>query len=332
MFFTSSGNRADSHYQGTFNGNGDDWHDFSAGDETIDLTISTGSGGAGNYYLCWSNSSTDFDFYLYNNAMTQVASSTNSGGTFEEFYFENTTGSTGTYHLAVLYRSGSTAGVQIEIFSHNAGTWNEHTVAAGSTTSPSNATNTGVVSVGAVAHGSYSQPNGSDVIKSYSSRGPSNSGMTLPDLCGPTDTTGYIYPGGFGGTSAATPNAAGAACAFWSADSGLSNYAIRWLMREQADLSRDWGASGDDNVYGKGGAILADYHYGTEWLARSYGNSDDSTDAPYYTFQAAHDAIPSGGRMLVFAGSYPETALLGDTGKSMTIELVPDSSSATMGD
>ena len=70
---------------------------------------------------------------------------------------------------------------------------------------------------------------------SYSSQGPSNGGMTVPDLTGPTNTTGFTYST-FTGTSCATPNVAGAACAFWSARPTYSNTAIRWLLYEQAEL------------------------------------------------------------------------------------------------
>lgn len=334
VFFTSAGNRAESHYQGSFvDADSDGWCEFSTGDETINISIGPGSGPGGPYYLSWSNSGIDLDFYLYNPALTTVvASSTNSGaGVFESFDFQHG-GAIESYHLAVYRRSG-TGSNTIEIFSHNAGTWLEHIVAENSTTSPSNSTGSRVISVGAVSHGSYGQPNGSNVIAGYSSRGPSNSGNILPDLCGPTNTTGFTYSGGFGGTSAATPNAAGAACAFWSSDTLLSGYAMQWLIKEQADLWRDWGTSGIDNTYGKGGVLLTDYRYGTRWMARSYGNTGNASSAPYYTFQAAHDAVPSSGRILIFGGLYyPEAAILGDTGKYITVERVSNSGVVIFGE
>lgn len=332
LFFTSAGNRAESHFQGTFTDtDGDHWHEFSSGDETINLTISPSADGP--YYLAWSNSGSDFDFYLYNEDKTTiVASSVNSGnGVFEEFSYDNP-GATATFKLAVKHKSGSTSSI-LEIFSHNAGTWDEHAVAEGSSTSPSNATGTRVLSVGAVTQSLYGQPNGSAVISSYSSRGPSNSGMMLPDLCGPTDTSEFTYVT-FGGTSSATPNAAGAACAFWSADTGLNGTGIRWLVIEQADLWRDWGSSGNDNTYGKGGLRLADYDYGTRWVARSYPGTVDNGTVPFQTVAAAHAAVPNGGRLFIFGSSYgtfPETATLGDTGKSIAVEVVPDTSGALMG-
>jgi hypothetical protein len=157
--------------------------------------------------------------------------------------------------------------------------------------------------------------------------------MTLPDLCGPTDTSEFTYTT-FGGTSCATPNAAGAACAFWSADTGLVGGGVSWLLKEQADLWRDWGTSGNDNTYGKGGMRLADYQYGTRWVARSYAGTIDDGTVPFHTVAAAHADVPDNGRLFIFGqnyGSFPEAATLGDTGKSITVEVVPDSSSALMG-
>ena len=60
----------------------------------------------------------------------------------------------------------------------------------------------------------------------------------------------------------------------------------------------------------------------------------NATTGPYYTLQAAHDAVPSSGRILVFGqsyGTFPETATLGATTKSMSVQLVDDSSSAVFG-
>ncbi len=331
MFFTSAGNRAQSHWQGAFaDGDADGWHQWSGADEIISITVAPGQGG--NYYLSWSNSGTDLDFYLYNlDASSVITSSTNAGvGVFESFYYENATASSQNLNIAVWRKSGS-SNTQLEVFTHNANTWNQHAIAANSTTSPSNCTGTNVLSVGAVSRTVYGNPNGSNVIASYSSQGPSNSGMILPDISGPTNTTGFTYPGGFGGTSSATPNAAGAAAAFWSADTNLVASGITWLIKEQADLWRDWGAAGNDNIYGKGGIQLIDYRFGTRWLADNYPGLTDDGTVPFKTLQAAHNNAPNNGRVLVFGDSYPATATLGTTGKAMAVEMVPDSSTGRFG-
>ncbi len=306
-FFTSAGNRAEQHWQGTFNAGGGNasWHDWSAGDETLRITLGSGSGIG--FYLSWNTGagSADYDLYLYDATMSTVlASSTAGGSTFEEFYWENTGPSTVTVNLVVGRYSGAT--LEFEVFGHGGGTW-EYFVSAGSTTSPSNSTHANVISVGAVNWWDFGSPPGTAGIQaSYSSRGPSNSGMTLPDLAGPTETTGFTYGAGFGGTSCSTPNSAGAACALWSSQIPWSGSAVRWLLLEQSRLHRDWGTGGLDNVFGHGGASLAPFAANTTWLARGYGNTSNLSTGPYYTLAAAQGAAASGGRILTLPGSYSE--------------------------
>jgi hypothetical protein len=330
IFFTSAGNRGDSHWGGDFeSGDGhSDWHDFSLGDETINIIMADGEGA--NFYMSWdiSGGTYDYDLYAYDSAdpPNVLASSTNGGNNYESFGFTNNTGSAKIIRLAVWRDSGGVT--TFELFAHGGGTWQEHIVAAGSTTSPSNSTHFNVVSVGAVDWNDYSSPPGTHgIIEDYSSRGPSNSGLTLPDICGPTNTTGLTYSGGFGGTSCATPNNAGATCAFWSAYPQLSASAIRWLMLRQASIYKDWGGGGTDNTYGRGGASLIDYFANTTWVARAYGNINDTTAGPYYRVDPAHEAAVPGGRLLfVLGGSYPEPATLT---KNLRVEAI--GGSATLG-
>jgi hypothetical protein len=212
----------------------------------------------------------------------------------------------------------------MEVFVHNfdgACTWQEHYMPQGSTTSPSNSTDSRVISVGAVDWEDFDSPSGTgNIIQSYSSQGPSNNGMTLPDICGPTNTTGYTYPGGFGGTSCATPNVAGAATCFLSSDPSCSEYALWWILAKHAQYWRDWGTPGIDQVYGNGGAYYLDFVDNTLYVAREYGNTADSRTAPFYTIQGAHEWAIQGTRLLIFGGGdYPEPALLE---KEITIETI----------
>lgn len=330
LFFTSCGNRANSHYEGAFTDiDGDNIHEFAPGDESIDVTV--GANGGGSHYLSWSNAASDFDFFLFDNAGNLLMSSANAGaGAFETFAFNPTTAT--NCRLAVSRRGGP-ANSTLEIFSHNAATWNEYAVAAGSSTSPSNATQPNVISVGAVTQGSYGAVAGANVIAGYSSRGPSHGGMTLPDLCGPTDT--LVFPSGtFSGTSCATPNVAGAAAAFWSADLLLNADGIRWLLTTQAGLYRDWGGTGVDGVYGAGGARLVDFRAGTRWVARNYPGTLDDGTVPFHTALAAHLYVPNGGRLLILGanfGTFPEPVTLGNLGKGFDVQVLPGTSPAILG-
>jgi hypothetical protein len=334
LFFTSCGNRADSHYEGAFSDpNEDGFHEFAPNDPYLDVTIRTGEAAGGSHYLSWNNPARDYDLLLYNAAGTLVASGATSGiGAFETLSFTNT-GATAVFRLAVFQRAGLGPSL-IEIFSHNSATWNEYAVAMGSNTSPSNTNRDRVISVGAVDQTNFGGAVGADVIEGYSSRGPSNGGLTLPDLCGPTNTIGFTYPGGFGGTSCATPNAAGAAAAFWSANSNLNASGIAWLLRKQAGLLRDWGAPGAENTYGEGGLRLVNYRAGTRWLARDYPGTTDDGSVPFHTVHAAHLQVPNGGRLFIFGdnfGTFPEPVQLGNLGKGFVVEAVPNSSPAQLG-
>ncbi|MFC1572351.1 S8 family serine peptidase [Candidatus Eisenbacteria bacterium] len=319
LFLTASGNYAERHWQGDFNpGYGsEDWHDWTPGDEDNSIIIS--SGDELRSFLQWNGSpdDPDYDLYLFDGAGNELASGTEVL-TYDKISWTNNTGSDKTVYLAVYRASGGVT--DFELFA-SLGRSMQHSVAWSSTTSPSNATGDNVVSVGAVHWEDYDSPNGTGgIVASYSSQGPSNDGMLLPDICGPTSTTGFTYPGGFGGTSCATPNIAGALCAFWSADRLLGTHAPYWLISKQAALWRDWGAAGNDNIYGHGGGILIDYVPNTLWVARDYGNFFDYRSFPFYRVQSAHNAATEGGRLLIFpGGDYPEGVTLT---KALTVETV----------
>ena len=261
LFFTAAGNHADSHYQATFApapGNPvPGWHRFAGGDETNNITIPADE--RVDFFLQWNNADnvTDYDLYLYDaNITVELARSINVGAaTFECLTYTNTTGAAVVTHLGVRRMAGNA--VEFELFeSSTAATW-QYLTPASSTMSPSNTNHRNVVSVGAVDYANFDQPNGTPgLIMPYSSRGPTNGGLTAPDLCGPTNTTGFSYPGGFGGTSCATPNVAGMVAALWSADTGVLPQVVRDAVYEWALAFRDWGPAGRENTYGRGGAIL----------------------------------------------------------------------------
>lgn len=261
LFFTSAGNRAQSHYQATFVAAGGNpipgWHQFAAGDETNNIEVPNNQ--TVSFYLQWNNADavTDYDLYLYNAAITvELARSINVGSaTFESLQWTNTTGAAASTRLGVRRMAGNA--VEFELFeAASSSTW-EYLTADNSTTSPSNTNHLNVLCIGAVDQSQWASPNGTvGIIEPYSSRGPTNGGLAAPDVCGPTNTTGFTYPGGFGGTSSATPNCAGATAALWSADTTVTPAVIRNAVYEWAGLFRDWGVAGRDRLYGRGGLIL----------------------------------------------------------------------------
>ncbi len=305
----SAGNYAECHYQGVMSPGGDDWHDFTGDDETINIII--GAGERVNFSMVWNtNGDTyDYDIYLFDASFNEIASSTNPSDYFEQFSYTNTGGSDQLVHLAVESYSGGNT--EFEIFTYY-GDWQEHQVATSSCPPPNNASAANILTVGAVEWDDFQSPNGTgNIVTGYSSRGPSNNGRVQPDVCGPTRCNTFIYPGGMGGTSNSAPNVAGALCALWSADPVLYADTIRWLAHTKAGIWRDWGSGGLDNVYGHGGMYLWYYHPGTLWISRAAGNTTDHRSYPLYTVQGANDWAVNGGRFVFLgAGSYPEPAVI----------------------
>jgi hypothetical protein len=312
LFFTSAGNYALEHWQGNFNSGAGSasWHDWVNGDEALTLSVPPSTTRAAKFDLSWNTAGgTDYDIYLYDASLSTVLASGTSGGTtYESISWMNTGPLAVTVHLAIHRFSGGAA--EFEIFGTESAGW-EYRVADGSTSSPSNASGVNVLSVGAVPWNVYASASGNNPIANYSSQGPSNSGMLLPDFVGPTNTSGFTYAS-FGGTSCATPNAAGAICAFWSDELPHGGNAVRWLALEQArTLWRDWGAPGLDNVYGFGPCRIVGWVANTTWVARGYGNVANHPSAPYFTIAAGQNATTPGGRMLIFpGGTFPENITL----------------------
>ena len=316
IFFTSSGNRARTHYQGTFSdADTDGWHNYSGTDETINISMP--SNGDASFYLAWDTSggTTNYDLYLLDNALDTIIKAGDTGELYEEFWWRNTDASSQTVHLVVRRLSGPSA--EFELFMHGDGTWQQYIVAANSNTSPSNSTHPYVISVGAVNSENFDSPTGdTGIIASYSSQGPSNSGMTLPDLCGVTADTGFIY-GIFTGTSCATPSVAGAAGAFMSCDSLMGTTIVHELFLDMPGKYRDWGTTGNDNIYGRGGATAPRNDSNTVLICKRLNNTGGQLYLPFYYVTEAYDSVYSGGRMVFFDGSYTDTLTLN---KVLTVE------------
>ena len=318
LVYVAAGNFARCHWQGLYNpgGGSPDWHDYYNGDESVDIVITDDE--TVSFGMQWNTAggTYDYDLYLYDSNLNVIVASTNPENYFEEMSWTNTTGVDQLCHLCVKrYEGGVT---EFEIFTRY-GAWQEYDMAWSSASPPNNATSPNVITVGAVPWGDYGSPNGSyGILADYSGQGPSNGGMSLPDICAPTNVTCFTYPSGMGGTSCSTPNAAGATAAFWSADLLLHLDAIRWLILEQAGQWRDWGDPGPDLAYGRGGMILYEFAPHTLWVARSYGNVADDRAYPLYTLLFAHYYAETGGRLLLFPGGlYPEPVNLS---RQLTVE------------
>ena len=122
----------------------------------------------------------------------------------------------------------------------------EYFVAAGSIASP--ATSPAALAVGALCWESRQ-------LEPYSSQGPTIDGRVKPELVGHDSVSSATYgpfegcPSGFAGTSASSPEVAGAAALVKQAYPKLSPDGVRdYLLRN----ARDLGAPGPDSTYGAG--------------------------------------------------------------------------------
>jgi len=310
LFFTSAGNFARKHWQGSFNdSDSDTWHDWVNGDEGLNVEVP--NNGEVTFHLSWNTAGDifDFDLILTDLNLNILDESDTQGEDFETVFWRNTTGMRDTVLVFVQRLSGGDT--EIELFEGDNGRWLEHVVAAGSTISPANSTQSNCISVGAVYRTNYSSASGTTgIITGYSSLGPTNSGNTAPSVCGPTGTTTVAYGGEFHGTSASAPNVAGAAAAFWSSAPQLSASAVRYLLLEKAGIFKNWGAAGFDNTYCRGGIALHTFQANTVWVDRRSGNFFGFPWLPYFFLVHAQKAAVNNGRIVFLGQNYREPITL----------------------
>ncbi len=307
LFFVSSGNNHGGHWQGFLqDADGDDWHQWSGGDETNEFTV--GDGEEVMVSMQWNADPDpvhdDYDLYLYRVSNNSVLESSTSDWSYETLSWTNDTGGSLDVYIAV--KQHGTDVNEFEVINRRGGTDLEYHSSQGSTMSPSNSTAPNCISVGAVERWHYGDPPGSSgILASYSSRGPTNSGNLTPDIVGPTETTSFAYGGNWGGTSCSTPNVAGMAAALWSEHDYLSASGVRLLLFRQAELFHDWGDGGHDILYGRGGAALFRWIGNARFIYHAGGNVSGVSTLPYLNIEQADALAPSNYTMIFLGESIP---------------------------
>ena len=261
LVLTSAGNERRSHWQGpTTDGDGNDWVDFSPGDDLNELSSSMSAGDRVAVSIVWDDwdsPSSNYSLHLFNLDGTEpvevaVSDRPQSGQSwqtpFEQISYTAPDG--GRFGVRIS-RSGVVGSNEMELFSLDSDL--NDRVGEGSLTIPSDSVD--VVAVGAV---NYNAPY---AYRSFSSAGPSNGpggtfagGATKPDLSGFDGVSTASYgTRGFFGTSAASPHAAGAAVLIRDAEPGLDHAQTRTFLESRA---LDLGVTGKDNDYGWGRVFL----------------------------------------------------------------------------
>ncbi|MCB9170007.1 MAG: S8 family serine peptidase [Flavobacteriales bacterium] len=307
LCFTSAGNyAAGDHYQGNWSDpDNDGIFNWSGANELN--TTSVPAGGDIDIRLQWADdpdpTTDDYDLYLYDLTDALLVASSLSSTAYEGASWTNNNAVAHTVGVQIV-QAGTDAN-DLEIFELNARNLLFFTP-ENSTACPANSVEPNVIVCGAVPWSDYGDPAGSSVIAGYSSLGPSNDGMMLPDLCGATNTTTFAYGGAFSGTSCATPNAAGAAAALWSAHPDYTADGIRQLILRKAELYKDWGTAGTEMTYGHGGLYLKSYLAGTEYVLEGSGNTTGTDDIPYSSMEQADQYAPPNSNVFFLGGTYPE--------------------------
>jgi len=263
LFVKSSGNRALSHYEGTYNNlPGYDFHDFGSGDVFLDLGYLS-SGTEYSIKLSWDDwpySNQDYDLILWADNHAEIV----------DFSFNPQTGSQpptesmswympyDDFFSIVISRYSATRDVYLELYG-SCNDFLEYNHPESSLTCPGDAF--GSMTVGATYWSD-------DSLESFSSRGPTNDGRTKPDVTAPDGVSTWIKTGYFYGTSASAPHTAGAAALLKSVNSSLSADDLQNLLE---DYSLDLGSTGKDNLYGSGRIDV--------WAAY---NSLPSNNPPYH--------------------------------------------------
>lgn len=280
MFFSSGNRNGGGHWQGQFVDNdGDGVHEWSAGDETNSRTTPVADGAQFNtLFQCDSPVDVYAVQFIDEPSNTVIETFDNLlWSSYENCRWTNDTGSPVNVGVRVISKSSSSQ-PNFEIHVHNAGSY-EYSTNLNQTTSPANCVNNpNVITVAAVAQANYAQPD--PLINPSSSQGPSNNSTATVDITGPTSNTvmdftamGTPFATGFGGTSCATPNVAGAVAAFWSRHPSLTASEVRQIVLDKASLFKDWGPSGNDNAFGAGGMFLFDYDDSNAYIHQGEGTN-----------------------------------------------------------
>ena len=250
LWVNAAGNEAMTHWSGTFDPVGPPVHRFSpSGDIGNTFVWPNGSTICG--FLKWDEwpaAASDFDLVLAlsgSNQIVDVSAGDQGGGEppFEGLCQSQSTGRDLVVFWAIVgYRVVSNPRLDLVSWSPPL----EYAVPAGSIASP--ASSPAAFAVGALCWQSRA-------LEPYSSQGPTIDGRVKPEIVGHDSVSGATYgrfsscPSAFAGTSASSPEVAGAAALVKQA---FPTYTPDQLKAYLMDAARDLGAPGVDNVYGAG--------------------------------------------------------------------------------
>lgn len=252
LYVEAVGNSGRSHYRGRYSdGDGDGFHDFAAGVSRMPFTVSSQSQRSVRVDLAWDDWGpnpveprplADYDVCIFDGASELVCTKERQDGGLGQTPFEvleYELPSTGGFTLGIRRAAGS-PDLDFDLVLLPDFDLGALAVASSSFITPADSPY--VFAVGASGL--------SDIIRSYSSRGPTGDGRIKPDIVAPDGVNTSL--GVFFGSSAACPHVAGAAALLKSLEPGLSAVELAERMRSRAVLLAGDTFPGPDNVYGSG--------------------------------------------------------------------------------
>jgi len=255
LLVTSAGNYATGHYQDTFlDTDGDGYHEFPWGTESLPVDLPAGEGRA--LTMQWDDDDdcgrNDLDLVLLNRAGNRVGAAerrqdleAKSCSPVERL---DAVRADSDWYWLKIRRSHGVEPVRMDIVSTRGRLF--RSMAGGSVPEPGS--HPRVLAVGAARADGYLW----NPVESFSSQGPTSSGVAKPDLVAPDGVSTSVYGSdGFFGTSAAAPMVVGAVALWMSRDPGLSPFgagdALQRIARTEGDL---WEAK--DPAFGAGRLVL----------------------------------------------------------------------------
>ena len=245
LWANAAGNQAEMHWSGTWQGEGDNYHNFGPTDESNAIVANNGD----EIYVGlrwddpWGTSGNDYNLWLANSDPSPVivasSTTTQDGDDYPRESLSYTATYTGIYHI-IIYRVSATRDVDFDLltFRHNL----QYQVASGSLIEPADSPD--AMTVGAV---DWNNPG---TLEYYSSRGATTDSRIKPDVVAPSRVSTSTYgAGGFAGTSAAAPHGAGAAVLVKDCFPSYTPAQIQSYLEANAV---DLGSPGKDNLHGSG--------------------------------------------------------------------------------
>jgi hypothetical protein len=258
LWVNSAGNDAYTHWTGTFSDtNGNGYTEFAPGDEGNTFLWPDGLVVCG--FLRWDEwpaATSDFDLILFDSATGQiiVSSADVQNGTqppVEQTCAQNLSGSTQQVAWGI-YGAHVTSSPRLDFVTNPIPPpYLQYQSVAGSIGDPAS-------SPSAFAVGALCWQN--NALEGYSSQGPTVDGRVKPDISGHDSVSSATFgpfssacPSGFAGTSASSPEVAGAAALVKQANPGFSPAQIQAFLQKNAT---DVGAAGPDAQTGAGALHL----------------------------------------------------------------------------